>query len=277
MSTNQINNILVTFPGKMGDLIYSLPAIISLREHFGCSIDYQTSEYCRPAISLIKSQPCIEDCFIDPDYVLENFYYGCQPPLMSEPPGYDRVFHLGFRKEIFGGDIHKSPLLITPYITLEKEYGIKLEKKIGGKYLFLDEADKGNYTVLVGFGESMRVQFRRWQRPWYRRFWRKIARNIEGELIILARQEEENFYRRFGGEIFCPRDLLETANVINNARCYIGIQSVSAAIADGLKSPRLVLDYFDNAPTAGKNSDVFNLGDDTDAILNKLNILRETA
>ena len=276
MSTNQINKILVTFPGKMGDLIYTLPAIMSLREHFDCEIDYQTSEYCRPAVSLIKSQPCVEDCFIDPDYILENFYYGCQPPMMSEPPGYDKVIHFGFKKELLG-DVHTSHLIKVPYITLEKGYDLKLPGNTDDEYLFLAGKDQKDYIVLIGFGETMRFQFRRWQHWGYRRFWRKIARRIEGELIIIARPNEEYFYRGFGGEIICPRDLMETANIINNAGCFIGGQSVGAAIADGLKTPRLILNYFSSSSPVGRNSDVFSLDDSTDTILNKLRVLQESA
>lgn len=52
-------NIVVTHPGKIGDLLFALPTAQYLSTVHGCSIDVYTSPYCRYGLGIVACQPCV--------------------------------------------------------------------------------------------------------------------------------------------------------------------------------------------------------------------------
>ena len=83
-------------PGKMGDALYSLPAIRELCKRHGSSADFYTSSYCAPLRRLFEAQECIDRFVVAEDYVLQDFACGARPWQVPVPPGYDAVYQMGF-------------------------------------------------------------------------------------------------------------------------------------------------------------------------------------
>ena len=252
-----IEPVLVTFPGKLGDLIYTLPAVMSLKDHFDRPVHFITSPYCRTAQRLLKVQPYLDDCLVDETYVLDHARYGCQPFQMSEPKGYSKIFHLGFRMALLGKTVLKRPLTETFYYTLEQVYGLHLSKNVENRYLFLEQEARKDFAVFQGYGQTLMdlTDAKTHQRLYD--MWQDLFSILDLEIKIVTGPEEKDFYAGLGWDVVCPHDLFETARLIKKAKCFIGVQSVAAAIADGLKCPRLILNVFQNALPRGDNGMFF--------------------
>lgn len=93
------SRIAVTHPGKMGDALYTLPTIRYLWS-LGNTIDFFTSEYCRPIKDFMEFQQPVDRAFVVENYQIQHTRLGVQPWRMPvSTNGYDLVMHLGFRKE----------------------------------------------------------------------------------------------------------------------------------------------------------------------------------
>jgi len=264
--------ILATFPGKIGDLIYTLPAISKLQIHFGCRIDYQISAYCKPALKLLKTQSYIGDVIIDESYRIMHTKYGCQPYKMNEPEGYDHIFHLGFRPSLFGGSILDGSyhLIEVNFVTLERIYKLSLDFNLEDQFLFIEEHKKENYIVF-NCGSFIQDQALL-QRSYLVGKWNVIFEELShDEVVILCTQEERDFFSTyFNKECIITDDLLEAALVIDNAKFFLGCQSACYAIAEGLKVPRLILHIYKNAYPVGENGFSLTLRDNISETLNKI-------
>jgi hypothetical protein len=89
--------ILLTFSGKFGDILWSLPAA---REFFrrGHGVDLATMPKYAAIHPLVESQPYINKVFSLPDWSFRDDGCGAQPwEPPSVPPGYDEVHHLTYR------------------------------------------------------------------------------------------------------------------------------------------------------------------------------------
>lgn len=96
--------ILVTFPGKFGDLIWALPTIRALSRRVGEPVDLLVSHDVQSIASLVQAQPYIRGVLSTPAWVDTD----CLPVERRMPPagavaklqevfGYSQVFHLGYR------------------------------------------------------------------------------------------------------------------------------------------------------------------------------------
>ncbi|MCP4151009.1 MAG: glycosyltransferase family 9 protein, partial [bacterium] len=112
--------LLVTCPGKMGDLLYSLPLVMQLKKKFACDVYLSTSTYCAPVINLLNAQPYIKKAFIDPGYRIAHTEFCVQPWRMSEPSGYDKIFHLGLREELVSEEVMKQHLIESFFLNMER-------------------------------------------------------------------------------------------------------------------------------------------------------------
>jgi ADP-heptose:LPS heptosyltransferase len=256
------NRILVTFPGKLGDLIYTLPAVMALARSNNSPITYLTSPYCQAAQNLVESQSYIQDCLIDHEYQLEHVKYGCQPYTMSEPAGFDRIYHLGFRPEVTGNKILRQPLIATFFQILEKIYSLALPAYDGAPYLAVDGAQTENVVLFQGHGHTLMDLMDEDSKNRLLSFWRRLFQKMDYNILAVSGPNEKEFYEPFGLPLHCPQDMLETARMIKKARLFIGVQSAAAALADGLKTPRLVFSWFNNALPTGANGLTFSLDAD---------------
>ncbi len=254
--------LLVTFPGKLGDLLYTLPAVMQLGRHFNAPVSLQTSDYCRAAVPLLRIQPCLEDCFIDPEYRLEHLRYGCQPWRMTEPDGTGPVFHLGFRQEILGRSVLDRHLIESFFIILEKAYGLDMPRNLDEQCLFLPEEPRRDFIVFNTWGDTLMDLMPDAARQKLLEFWAALFRCLDREVVAVAGPRDAAFHRRLGMPVIEPPDLLETARLISSSACFIGVQSAAAAVANGLKTPRLIFNWFRNACPTGANALGFSLDDD---------------
>lgn len=262
-----MDRILITFPGKLGDLIYSLPAVINLKRQTKAAIYYQTGDYCLSALNLLSTQPYINGCLIDRTYIAADTRFGLQPYIMSEPDGFDHIYHLGFRPDLLGRSILTRPLIDTFFFTLSRVYNVQLAPYAGESYIFINnsktrDSRARDKVVFQGWGHTLMDLIDKQTREWLESFWRELLQRLDREIIIITGPDQKDYYSEFEAEIICPATLLESAELINQSRCFIGVQSAAAALADGLKKPRLVFSWFKNAIPAGANAITFGPGAD---------------
>lgn len=88
--------VLVTHPGRHGDLLWALPAIRALYEATGAQIDLGTSPKYAGLVTLIEQQPYVHHAFAISGWEIQE----TAPMTPREPPGlpdgYDQVYHLGY-------------------------------------------------------------------------------------------------------------------------------------------------------------------------------------
>jgi ADP-heptose:LPS heptosyltransferase len=250
--------ILITCPGKFGDLIYTLPAVIKLKEYYNCSVTFQTSPYCLILKSLLEQQPYLDNVLIDSSYKVQNLLQGCQPWQMSEPKDYDKIFHLGFRLYL---DNSNKQIIEMFFALLKNEYNLDLNYD-NNQYIFLKKQQK-QYIAVNFSGETLLGLMSKQEFTEMLIVWKSILSAIKEEIIIISGKNDIQFYNNFfpNYKIICPNTLLETAILINNSKCFLGNQSCCAAIADGLKIPRVIYIYFDNAIPSGSNCEIIKSND----------------
>jgi hypothetical protein len=93
-----MTKIVCTHPGKMGDLLWSLPTINALYLDRDSKIDLITSKYCAPLKAFLEYQDCIEKVIVSEEYVAQHHDFGTQPWEMPVDGEYNEIFHLGFRE-----------------------------------------------------------------------------------------------------------------------------------------------------------------------------------
>lgn len=92
------NVVAISHPGKMGDALYTLPAIRFLMGDWKAEVDFYTSEYCKPMWRLMEYQKGIRNFIIPPAYKILRNDTGIQPWEMPiDRTAYLRVVHMGFR------------------------------------------------------------------------------------------------------------------------------------------------------------------------------------
>lgn len=87
--------ILCTFPGRYGDLLWSLPTIRALSRRIGAPVDLQIAGEFASIAELLQQQPYIGKVWSDHRWRLTPPDAWEAPPLASIR--YDHVFHLGYR------------------------------------------------------------------------------------------------------------------------------------------------------------------------------------
>lgn len=94
-----MNRLGITFPGRLGDLLTSLPTARYICEQHDMACDFYTSSYCLPLIELLTYQSFIEHVIIPSEYNILRGDIGIQPWYMPVDTSlYERVYQLGFRR-----------------------------------------------------------------------------------------------------------------------------------------------------------------------------------
>lgn len=90
--------ILCTFPGKIGDILWSLPTVRAISRHFNTPVDFAiTPEFDKAGAGLLKliaEQEYIANAYALPGWQVE--YKECIQPREPEVAEYDMVIHLGY-------------------------------------------------------------------------------------------------------------------------------------------------------------------------------------
>ena len=272
---NNPSKILLTCPGKLGDLLYSLPLALGIKQHFRAEIVYQTSPLCRAAEPLLAVQPYLAGTLVDESYRLEAVGLGYQPWKMAQPTGFDLVFHLGLRPDFVRDLVFRQYLGDTFLHNFNLGYGFSPQVEQAGQYLFLPDEPVEPFIAFHGFGETISKIAQPEVLTLMDRYWRELFRRTGLKVVGLAGPDQPDPPPGLVDELVKPADLLECAGIIKRAACFAGLESGPAAVANGLKTPRLVLDFVGNSLPTGPNGDTFRLDEPFDKVAAKLGALLE--
>lgn len=93
--------ILCTFPGKNGDILWSLATVKQISKNYNVKVDFSTMPQYHTLLPLLNSQSYIEKATVNEAWLCTGSPHGDQPwnPQNAEELawGYDQVFHLGYR------------------------------------------------------------------------------------------------------------------------------------------------------------------------------------
>ncbi len=87
--------VLCSFPGRAGDLIWALPAVRAISEHYQTSVDLLIAGEFAGMVPLLQQQPYLDGVLTDANWSLTPPNEWCPPWHPTE--GYDRIYHLGYR------------------------------------------------------------------------------------------------------------------------------------------------------------------------------------
>lgn len=282
-----MDKVLFCFPGKIGDLVFSLAVVKKYKETHECLVDYCTSDYCANTVSLIKRQPYINDAFIHPTYLISEFDFGIQPSDMDKEPfvgKYDKIFQLGFVRDLVGKEIMKTHLVHTHENTMKRRYEIEIKADINEPYLFADPVSslpyfslwKKEYIVINAYGQSLFNIYS--EESDYAKRVNSLIHSVCLELgkkykvIVLTGHDAYAYHKKnFDCKIIQPKSVYHTAAILKRAKAFIGVQSMVYALAEAMKTPRLMLFTFQNSIPAGKNAEMFNAKCVPDTLIRKFN------
>lgn len=261
--------VLVTCPDLAGDLFYALPCIMQLGRHLEASIDLQAAA--KPALPLLRQQPYLHLAFGPTNRPGEGGRPFASPPWRMPPrQAYDAVYHLGVYHTLCPNDIFAMHIGELYFRNLERGYGVELPRNLGERTLFAPSPTPEDCIVFHGLGGT----FQRYAAAELLRalpaFWAALFARAPLPVVAVCGPGERAHYDWFRGPVVESPDMLATAGLLLRARCFVGVESAPAALANGLKVPRLVLSYFGNAYPTGQNGASFSLDEPLEAIEAKL-------
>lgn len=264
MATKNIlpNKILVTHPGKLGDLVYSLGVIRALSQKHQQKVSLLTSPFCQPIKKLLLSQDYIEHVEIDLSYVPAHEHRGFQPHLLTIPKGFSTIYELGYREQDTY-DLNRSHLKGYGFYALKEFYGIELDDLAEPSISLPFRSDSQNYFIFQGFGETLDMVYGQEKVNNIMIHWAAVLKSTKIKVLALTGPREVQRYRTLGFETIVASDLLESTQILSQAKGVIASQSVIAAIANEMQIPRLILGVFPNAVPTGKFGKVIPLMDES--------------
>lgn len=206
-------------PGRMGDALYTIPAMRYIYKTTGIKFDFYTSEYCRPLKKLFEYQECINKFYVSESYVLDNWGCGGQPWYVPVPiQQYARTYQLGFRSvpnEMLHQFIGKYAGVDVP-LAIEYDYPPLLDYTWPTPYVVL--APRGKTTFEYIFNE--------------------IADKVT--CVIVGGKGD---YTGHGIDL-TGLDMLDTLTVLSGAKAFVGLMSSQLVLANGFDIPRIALNGY---------------------------------
>jgi hypothetical protein len=97
-----MSKYLCTFPGKYGDILWSLPTAKYIAERIVSSpVDFAVMPYYESLLPLIKEQSYIDRAYVIPEWLRTHSNYGDQPwqipAIINVNEPYERIWNLGYR------------------------------------------------------------------------------------------------------------------------------------------------------------------------------------
>jgi len=226
-----------THPGKMGDALYSLPAMRYITNYFNAQADFYTSQYCKPMKRLVEYQSFVDGFYMPDNYKVERMDMGVQPWYIPVDGSlYQVVFQLGFRQT------PNCPLPRFIATTagvgqnepLEIKYECPLVPTLGEPYICL--APRGHTTFEPLFLD--------------------IIEKSPVKVVQIGGAGDE--VGQIGGNDkvmdLCGLDMLETCSWLQNSVGFVGLMSAMLVLANGFDIPRV-------APHDGKSWDMRHVVD----------------
>jgi len=206
-----------THPGKVGDLLYSLPTVKYICEAKGQQGDFWTSEYCYPIVRrLLERQSYIRRCILSPTYVIEGMDMGVRPSKVPVDVSlYETTYHLGFRS---------VPDSALPDF-IARSVGSTWNGKIEYEYDDVETLDEP-YIVLAPRGETS-----------YKNMFLDLIKSSPIKTVIIGGL----------GDLIgdgtalnkCGLDLVETLPWIAKSKGFIGLMSSQLVLANGCDVKRV--------------------------------------
>jgi hypothetical protein len=201
--------VAVAMPGKIGDAIYTLPAIREIAKEYG-PVDFYTSSYCAPIVPLFEYQSCVEAVYTPGNYTIRRMDMGVQPWYMSIPEGYKRTYQFGYRQ--------------IPEVSLPEHFCLQANVPFNGiEY----ETPEPYYSPSGGFIPYVCIAPRGGS-TWDDTF-REVATRAQIDIRIIGAKGDYTGY----GRDYTGLNLLETASVLKQSFGFIGLGSAMLVLANG--------------------------------------------
>lgn len=206
---------IVTMPGKMGDVLLSLPVAREIAAMYRSPVSFITSSYCAPLIPLLRNVSYIAHATAIPlsKYEIQHTHFGAQPWLMPDDEyqrGDSLVWHLGFRRFPKSSEL-VSHLAGDPYLI----------KPQPGPWLPLTRRDAAGPVVVHWDGAEPA-----WLAGWLAKLGLPVVRLVPahaaGELLPGER---------------AVADYLEIWEALQGASLFVGAQSGPSKVAMGSGLP----------------------------------------
>lgn len=209
-----MKKIACCHPGKIGDVLFALPAIRTIAEQRGCLVDFWTSKYCAPLRKLFEYQSCINKFYISQEYKVSNTGRGLQPYQVPVPSNYDVVYQMGFM------NYPKQPL----HEYIGKQCGVMI-KDIHYEY-------PNEETLNVPYVVFAPGRFKE-----YGSLMRSIIKVFPVPVVIVGNPEEDIGM----GVNKTGIDLLDELVWIANSWGFLGTMSSHMVLAQGFTMPKIAL------------------------------------
>lgn len=213
--------IAVTHPGKLGDALYSLPLMRHIYETTGETVDFWTSDYCKPLVRLMQHQSCIDNVYVHPTYKAQRFDLGVQPYQMHvDYANYERVYHAGFRM---------VPQCDLPRWMMMQCGFHHIDPKVYYEYdVMAHPLQHDPYIVIAPRGES----------TWKTVFLEIIEKSPLNVYIIGGPGEYIG-----AGHDKTGLDMYDTLPILANAQAFVGLGSSQLALANGFAGLKKIIPY----------------------------------
>jgi hypothetical protein len=220
-----------THPGKMGDALYTLPAMRYITNYFNTTADFYTSSYCAPMKRLYEYQSFIDGFFMPDNYKIERMDMGVQPWYIPVDKSlYQTVFQLGFRQ------VPDAPL----YRFIAATAGIGHNQELEIKYECPDIETLDEPYIVIGPRGKTTFE------PLYLDIIEESpfrVVQIGGHGDAVGDLKNDKIVDKTG------LDFLDTCSWLKNARGYVGLMSAMLVLANGFDIPRI-------SPHDGKSWDM---------------------
>lgn len=198
--------IAITHPGKLGDLLYSIPAAKWLCEQHGSQADFYTSTYGIRAKELLERQSYINKVFLSENYVQTGSAPGIQPWEVPVNDGYTHTYHLGF-KSYPDGPLKEH---ICNSVGAPTDLPIHYEFDHGFEF-------DGDYIVVAPRGQSS-----------FSELFTDIIRHSPFPVIQIGAPGDA-----MPGGIDCTdKNMLESLPILAKCRAFIGLMSSNLVLAN---------------------------------------------
>jgi len=226
-----MGKLAFTHPGKMGDALYTLPAIRYCTKYFGSNADFYTSSYCSPMKRLFEYQSVVDGFYVPDNYKIERMDMGVQPWYIPVDMSlYTTVFQLGFRQ------VPDCPL--PRYIATTA--GVGKQQKLTIRYECPDIETLDEPYIVIGPRGKTTFE------PLYLDIIEQspvMVVQIGGPGDAVGDLTNDKVVDLTG------EDMLETCSWLKKAQGYVGLMSAMLVLANGFEIPRI-------APHDGKSWDM---------------------
>jgi hypothetical protein len=224
-----MENVLCTFSGPNGDILWSLPTVRAISQMVGTKVDFAMMPYYDSLITLIEHQPYVRKAFTVPDWIRWHSNFGDQPwhPPKTVEQGYDRCFHLTYQSHPALGDQRYYLIDFTAH-----QQGIKLKDPL--PFLSVGQVCPDKPTVAYAFNTQY----------------------AELKLQFLEHLKAKLPEYRFENVAELP--WLQAAAWIKWSVCFVGCRSSNYVLAHGVGQPHIfVYEPHPSRHASGNFGDIF--------------------